>query len=264
MTNEVLVQCAEGIALVTMNRPEKLNALTTAGFIELTNTLRKLALDDTAAVVVVTGAGRAFCAGGDVASMAADTEFTEPSLEGRAQTLREAMDCARVLHDMPKPTIAMVRGAAAGAGLSIALSCDLRIVSANARFVTAFKEVAYSGDFGGSYFLTKLVGPSKAKELYFLSERLNAEQALKLGIANVVVEDSSLDAETNAIAARLAAGPRIAYRYMKRNLNAAETLSLAEVMDLEAWHHTRCGMTADHLEGARAFVEKRKAEFKGR
>src|SRR3990172_1284902 len=129
MSDEVLVQCMDSIATVTMNRPEKLNALTTAGFIELTNTLRQLALDDAAAVVIVTGAGRAFCAGGDVSSMAADAEFTEPTLEGRAQTLRQAMDCTRILHDMPKPTIAMVRGAAAGAGLSIALSCDLRIAS---------------------------------------------------------------------------------------------------------------------------------------
>ena len=264
MTNEVNVHRENGIAVVTLNRPEKMNALTTAGFILLTNTLRQLAIDEDAAVVIVTGAGRGFCAGGDVASMAADAEFTEPTLEGRAQTLREAMDCARVLHDMPKPTIAMVRGAAAGAGLSIALSCDLRVASANARFVTAFKEVGYSGDFGGSYFLAKLVGPSKAKELYFLSERLSADQALQLGIVNVVIEDAKLDAETKAIAGRLAAGPRIAYRYMKRNLNAAETMSLAQVMDLEAWHHTRCGMTEDHLEGARAFVEKRKAQFKGR
>ena len=264
MTNEVQLRREGGVAVVTMNRPEKMNALSTAGFLHLTAMLRELAADESAAVVVVTGAGRAFCAGGDVASMAAETEFVEPTLEGRARTLREAMDCARVLHDMPKPTIAMVRGAAAGAGLSIALSCDLRVASANARFVTAFKEVAYSGDFGGSYFLTHLVGPSKAKELYFLSERLDAEQALKIGIVNVVAEDAGLEEKTMAIAARLAAGPRIAFGYMKRNLNAAETLDLAEVMDMEAWHHTRCGMTEDHLEGARAFVEKRKPPFKGR
>jgi len=264
MKNEVQVRCEHGIAVVTMNRPEKMNALTTAGFLHLTDTLRRLASDEAVSVVVVTGAGRAFCAGGDVSSMAAETEFVEPTLEGRAQTLREAMDCARLLHDMPKPTIAMVRGAAAGAGLSIALSCDLRVASASARFVTAFKEVAYSGDFGGSYFLTQLVGPSKARELYFLSERLDAEQALKIGIVNVVAADASLEEQTMAIAARLAAGPRVAFRYMKRNLNAAETLSLAEVMDMEAWHHTRCGMTEDHLEGARAFVEKRKPAFKGR
>jgi 2-(1,2-epoxy-1,2-dihydrophenyl)acetyl-CoA isomerase len=247
-----------------LNRPDKLNALTTAGFLQFTRTLRELALDDRAAVVVVTGAGRAFCAGGDVASMAADQEFTEATLEGRAQTLREAMDCARVLHDMPKPTLAMVRGAAAGAGLSIALACDLRIASANARFVTAFKEVAYSGDFGGSYFLTHLVGASKAKELYFLSERLDAKRAQELGMVNFVFADEELAEQTKAIAAKLAAGPRVALRYMKRNINAAETLSLGEVMDLEAWHHTRCGMTEDHLEGARAFVEKRKPVFRGR
>ena len=264
MGEEVVVRCEAGVAVVTMNRPEKLNALTTPGFILLTQTVRALALDHAVAVVVVTGAGRAFCAGGDVSSMAADTEFMEESLEERAQTLREAMDCARVLHEMPKPSIAMVRGAAAGAGLSIALSCDLRVVSSNARFITAFKEVAYSGDFGGSYFLTKLVGPARAKELYFLSERLDAQAALALGMANLVVADAELESRTEEVAKRLAAGPRIAYRYMKRNLNAAESLDLAQVMDLEAWHHTRCGMTADHLEGARAFVEKRAARFEGR
>ena len=226
--------------------------------------MRRLATDDGVAVVVVTGAGRAFCAGGDVSSMAADTEFDQPSLEGRASALRKAMDCARILHDMPKPTIAMIRGAAAGAGLSIALSCDLRISSANARFVTAFKEVGYSGDFGGSYFLTRLVGPSKAKELYFLSERLSSDDALALGLVSILVEDAELEAKTRTLANQLAEGPLVAYRYMKRNLNAAETMSLTEVMDLEAWHHTRCGMTDDHLEGARAFVEHRKAEFRGR
>lgn len=264
MTSEIIVQNSGGVATVTLNRPEKLNALTTAGFLELTDTLRRLARDDAAAVVVVTGAGRAFCAGGDVASMAEDREFTEPTLEGRAQTLREAMDCARLLHDMPKPTIAMLRGAAAGAGLSIALACDLRIASEKARLVTAFREVAYSGDFGGSYYLTRLVGPSKAKELYFLSQRLDAEQALKLGLVNFVVPDAELESRTQALADGIAAGPRVALRYMKRNLNAAESLGLAEVMDLEAWHHTRCGMTEDHLEGARAFIEKRKPAFKGR
>ena len=264
MTSEVNLSVHERVATVTLNRPEKLNALTTAGFVGLSRTLAEVAANDDIGVVIVTGAGRAFCAGGDVASMAADQEFSEPTLEGRAQRLREAMECARLLHDMPKPTLAMVRGAAAGAGLSIALSCDLRIASASARFITAFKEVAYSGDFGGSYFLTQLVGPAKAKELYFLSDKLDAEQALRLGIVNRVVADAELEQETQALAVRLAAGPGIAYRYMKRNLNAAETGSLADVMDLEAWHHTRCGMTEDHLEGARAFVEKRKPLFKRR
>lgn len=263
MTTEVTLDIQDRVAKVTLDRPEKLNALTTNGFLELSDTLSKLAYDDEVAVVVVTGNGRAFSAGGDVAGMASGEEFTEPTLEGRAQTLRRAMECTRLLHDMPKPTIAMVRGATAGAGLSIALSCDLRVASTSARFLTAFKDVAYSGDFGGSYFLTHLVGPSKAKELYFLSERLPAEDALRLGIVNQITGDEELETSTMALAKRLAAGPGIAYRYMKRNLNAAEVGSLADVMELEAWHHTRCGMSDDHLEGARAFVEKRKPSFQG-
>lgn len=264
MAKEITLEVVGDIAHVTLDRPDKLNALTTAGFLELADAVSRVARDQAVKVVVVSGAGRAFCAGGDVAAMATDSEFTETTLEGRQQTLRAAMDCARLLHDMPKPTIAMVRGAVAGAGLSIALACDLRIASENARFVTAFREVAYSGDFGGSYFLTQIVGSAKAKELYFLSERLDAAAALQLGIVTRVVADAELSDATQAIAAQLAAGPCIAYRYMKRNLNAAETQTLAEVMDLEAWHHTRCGMTEDHLEGARAFVEKRKPVFRGR
>ena len=264
MKREVTSTVSDGIAWVTLDCPSKLNALSTNGFLQLSATLEELAHDTEVAVVIVTGSGRAFSAGGDVAGMASGEEFTEPTLEGRAQTLRRAMECARLLHDMPKPTLAMVRGVAAGAGLSIALSCDLRIASDNVRLITAFGEVAYSGDFGGSFFLTRLVGPSKARELYYLSAHVDAAEALRLGMVNRVVASDALQEETQALATHLAAGPRIAYGYMKRNLNAAETGTLAEVMDLEAWHHTRCGMTEDHLEGARAFVEKRKPTFRSR
>ncbi|MBR9766435.1 MAG: enoyl-CoA hydratase [Rhodobacteraceae bacterium] len=264
MSKEVTLEIHDRVARVTLARPEKLNALTTNGFLELSDTLSRLAYDDDVAVVIVTGQGRAFSAGGDVAGMASGDEFTEPTLEGRAQTLRRAMECARLLHDMPKPTLAMLHGATAGAGLSIALACDLRIASTSTRLLTAFKDVAYSGDFGGSYFLTHLVGPAKAKELYFFSEQLSAERALDWGIVNRVTTDDELETLTLELAHRLAAGPEIALRYMKRNLNAAEVSSLAEVMELEAWHHTRCGMTDDHLEGARAFVEKRQPVFQGR
>lgn len=263
MASELTLHIENAIATVTLNRPDKLNALTTAGFMELSSTLEQLAHDSKVKVVVITGNGRAFCAGGDVGGMAAGDEFSEATLEGRAHTLRRAMECARWLHDMPKPTIAMLRGAAAGAGLSIALGADLRIASTNIRLLTAFKDVAYSGDFGGSYFMTQLVGPAKARELYFLSSRLGADEALSLGLVNRVVADEELAAATQALATELAAGPAIAYRYMKRNLNTAETGTLAEVMELEAWHHTRCGMTEDHQEGARAFVEKRKPSFRG-
>jgi 2-(1,2-epoxy-1,2-dihydrophenyl)acetyl-CoA isomerase len=165
---------------------------------------------------------------------------------------------------MPKPTIAMVRGAAAGAGLSLAMACDMRIASETARFATAFARVGYSGDFGGSWFLTQLVGTAKARELYYTADILDAHAALGLGLVNRVVADADLERETRALAARLARGPRVAYRYMKRNMNAAESGTLHELLDLEAWHHSRTGATEDHREAARAFVEKREPAFKGR
>jgi 2-(1,2-epoxy-1,2-dihydrophenyl)acetyl-CoA isomerase len=174
------------------------------------------------------------------------------------------MEASRWLHEMPKPTIAMLRGPAAGAGLSLAMACDMRVASDTARLGTAFARVGYSGDFGGSYYLTQLVGTAKARELYFTADLLDAQQALGLGLVNRVVPDARLEEETMALASRLARGPRVALRYMKRNMNAAESASLTEMLDLEAWHHTRTGMTEDHREAARAFVEKREPQFKGR
>jgi 2-(1,2-epoxy-1,2-dihydrophenyl)acetyl-CoA isomerase len=174
------------------------------------------------------------------------------------------MEVSRWLHEMPKPTIAMVRGAAAGAGLSLALACDMRVAADSARFATAFARVGYSGDFGGSYYLTQLVGTAKARELYFTADILGAEEALRLGLVNRVVPDARLEEETMALAARIARGPRIALRYMKRNMNAAENGTLKDLLDLEAWHHTRCGLTEDHREAAKAFVEKREPVFRGR
>jgi len=224
----------------------------------------RLGEDPGVGVVILTGAGRAFCAGGDVKAMAEGLEFGEGTLEEKAQALRSRMEVSRWLHEMAKPTIAMVRGAAAGAGLSLALACDLRVAGDTARFGTAFARVGYSGDFGGSFFLTRLIGTAKARELYFTADMLDAHEALALGLVNRVVPEARLEEETFALAARLARGPRIAYRYMKRNLNAAETGTLKDLLDLEAWHHSRCGMTEDHREAARAFVEKREPVFKGR
>ena len=174
------------------------------------------------------------------------------------------METSRWLHEMPKPTIAMVRGPAAGAGLSLALACDLRVAGEAAKFATAFARVGYSGDFGGSYYLTQLVGTAKARELYYTAEVIDAREALALGLVNRVVADDRLEEETLGLAGRIARGPRIAYRYMKRNLNAAESGTLDELLNLEAWHHTRTGQTEDHREAAKAFVEKRAPTFKGR
>ncbi len=264
MSEDLLEVTKNGVATLTMNRPDRLNAMSRPMLTAMLEALPRLAGDADVGVVILTGAGRAFCAGGDVKAMAEGAEFGSLPFEQRAQELRSRMEVSRCLHEMPKPTIAMVRGAAAGAGLSLALACDLRIAGDTARFGTAFARVGYSGDFGGSFFLTQLVGTAKARELYFTADMLDAREALALGLVNKVIPDARLEEETLALATRLARGPRIAYRYMKRNLNAAESGTLEDLLDLEAWHHTRCGETADHKEAARAFVEKREPVFRGR
>ena len=264
MSQDLLESVKDGVATLTLNRPDRLNAMSVEMLDAMLEALPRLADDTSVGVVIVTGAGRGFCAGGDVKAMAEGREMSGDTLEERAQGLRSKMETSRWLHEMPKPTIAMVRGAAAGAGLSLALACDLRVASDTARFATAFARVGYSGDFGGSWFLTQLVGTAKARELYYTAEVIDAKQALALGLVNRVVPDVRLEEETMALAARLARGPSVAFRYMKRNMNAAESASLKEMLDLEAWHHSRTGMTEDHREAARAFVEKREPHFKGR
>jgi 2-(1,2-epoxy-1,2-dihydrophenyl)acetyl-CoA isomerase len=262
MTHELLETIADGVATLTLNRPERLNALSTPILDGLLEALPRLAADPAVAVVVLTGAGRGFCAGGDVKSMAEGTSLL--NVEDAVQRLRGRMEVSRLLHEIPKPTIAMVNGAAAGAGLAMALACDLRIASESARFITAFVKVGFSGDFGGSYFLSKLVGTGKARELYYTGESLNAGQALALGVVSTVVPDSELPGATMALARRLAGGPGIALGLMKQNFNAAENGTLSELLDLEALNQVKTSRTEDHREAARAFVEKRPAVFKSR
>ena len=264
MSTDLIEQVKDGVAVLTLNRPDRLNAMSRPMLDALLEALPRLAEDPAVGVIVLTGAGRGFCAGGDVKAMAEGNELGGQTMEDRAQALRSRMETSRWLHEMPKPTIAMLRGPAAGAGLSLAMACDMRIASDTVKLGTAFARVGYSGDFGGSYYLTQLVGTAKARELYFTADLLDAQQALGLGLVNRVVPDARLEEETMALASRLARGPRVAYRYMKRNMNAAETASLKDMLDLEAWNHTRTGMTEDHREAARAFVEKREPQFKGK
>jgi len=260
---ELLESIEDGIATLTFNRPERLNALSTPIMQGLLDSLPRLAGDPAVKVVVLTGAGRAFCAGGDVKSMA-EGGGERRSMAEAAAHLRSRMEVSRILHELPKPTIAMINGPAAGAGLALALACDLRIAGTSARLVTAFVRVGFSGDFGGSYFLTRLIGTARARELYFTGRSVDADEALTLGLVNQVVPDEGLDAATTELARSLAHGPSIALSLMKRNLNCAESGDLAELLDMEAVHQVQTGRTEDHREAAKAFVEKRTPIFTGR
>ena len=258
---ELLETIEDGIATLTFNRPERMNALSTPIMEGLLHGLPRLAGDPAVKVVVLTGAGRAFCAGGDVKSMAEGGE--QRTAAEAAAHLRSRMEVSRILHELPKPTIAMINGPAAGTGLALALACDLRIAGTSARLVTAFVKVGFFGDFGGSYFLTRLIGTARARELYFTGRPVDADEALTLGLVNRVVPDDQLHNATMELARSLARGPQIALSLMKRNMNCAENAGLAELLDLEAVHQVQTGRTEDHREAAKAFVEKRPPIFTG-
>ena len=258
---DLVEERADGIAWLILNRPERLNALSPAMQSALGEALSRLGNDRDVGAIVITGAGRGFCAGGDVKTM---EERADQGFEERVEALRRMHQLPLMLRAIPKIVIAMVNGPAVGAGLGLALACDLRIAGRSARFGTGFAGVAYSGDFGGSWSLTRLVGTAKARELYFLGDILDSDATLALGLVSRIVDDAVLRDETLALARRIAQGPRIAYGYMKKNLFAAETEPLAAVLEMEAVHQARTAMTEDHLEAARAFVEKRRPVFKGR
>ena len=266
-TEDLLADLDAGILTITLNRPQARNAMSGEMNQALGRQLAAAEVDPAVKCIILTGAGQGFCAGGDVKGMNANN-----SGGGRQVTLDEAIHTQRLnqratagkLFKMPKPTIAALPGAAAGAGLALALACDLRIMARTAIMTTAFARVGFSGDYGGTYFLTQLVGSAKAREMYFLSDRVNAEEALRLGLTNWVCEPEELAARAREVAARLAGGPTIAYRYMKENLNRAMAGDWDDCMDLEATHHVHLGQTADHKEAAKAFVEKREPVFTGR
>ena len=250
------------VVWATMNRPERMNALSLELGVGLMAEIERASGDPEVGAIVLTGAGRAFCSGGDVKTM----EGRAAQLpEERLEVLRNRGRLSLMIKQCLKPVTAMVNGPAFGAGFSIALACDFRIAGRSARFGTAFGRVGLSGDFGGTYSLTKLVGPMVARELFLLAEPFDAERAMQLGIVTRLVPDEALRAETMAFAKRFADGPRVAIGYMKRNLLAAETESMERVIEIEALHQTlRTSQTEDHREAVRAFAEKRPPQFKGR
>jgi len=276
MSDAIRWQLADsGVLTLTLDRPEIKNALDTAGQNLLVRLLHDAARHPGVKVVVLTGAGNSFCTGADVRSMGAPDagdaiaqEFGETplwqALEARTDRLKHVAQASLQLHAMGKPTLAKMRGPAAGLGFSLALACDFRLAADNAFFISSFAKIGTSGDYGGSYFLTQLVGPSRAKEIYMFSDRVSASEALVLGMVNRVVGDDELDAATDAFALRLAQGPVMAYRYIKQNIHAAAWQPPEAVFDLEAQHMIRCRLSDDCKEALSAFQQKREPRFNGR
>lgn len=265
-TDELLLEIESNVATLTFNRPQARNALSDTLSPALRDILPTLADDPEVRSLLITGAGAAFCAGGDVKGMGSN------ATPQRQRTRAEAIDdlttrqlrMTGALHRFPKPTLAALPGPAVGAGLSIALACDLRIAARSAFLMTGFKNVGLSGDYGASYFLTHLVGTSKARELFYGSERIPAERCLELGIVNRVTDDETLREQATAWARELAAGPTAIYRLMKQNLERALHEDLETCLAHEAAAIVESAQTHDHREAVRAFIEKRKPSFEGR
>ena len=261
-TDQLLCRIEERVGVLTLSRPEARNALS----MELKKALRgavgQLGADPGVGCLLLTGAGQAFCAGGDTKVMAEGGR--PPSFEDRRRQLRWEHELPLALHELDKPVIAALPGAAAGAGLSLALSCDIRIMAESAFVMTSFAKLGLSGDYGGSWFLTRLIGTAKARELYFTADRISAAECERLGIANRVVPDPDLPKESFELARRLAAGPPIGYRYMKENLNRALVADLRTCLDFEADRMVRGALTEDYVEAVSAFMEKRAPVFRGK
>ena len=268
-TDDLLGRIDGHVAVLSFNRPDRRNALSDAMYEGFGSALPAIARDPQVRVVMLTGEGGAFCAGGDVKGMhernsGGDSGGTPSSLEGRVSWLRSRQALVSLaLRKLPQPVVAALPGAAAGAGLSMALAADLRVAAERAVIVTAFSNVGASGDFGTSWFLPRLVGESRAKELMFLSPRLTAAEARDYGLVNRVLPDDDFVAAALTFCHDLAERAPIALGYMKENVNRALGSTLAEALDAEAAAMIRTMATADHREAAAAFVAKRAPKFSG-
>src|SRR5215813_6409673 len=241
----ILTSVADRVATLVFNRPDKLNALSHDLIVGSIDCLKRWSLDPEIGAIVVTGAGRAFCAGGDV-SMMAHEGAAPKTLEERIDGLRQAQELSWLLFNSPKVIIAAVNGHAMGAGLGVCLACDLRVASDQAKFGTAYARVGFGGDFGTTWLLARYVGAPKAKELFFLADLIDASEAHRLGLINRVVPHDELSSQVNEMASRIAHGPLTSYRYMKANVNLANSTDFRAMLDREAETHMRCGMTEDH------------------
>ncbi len=261
-SGQLLARLEDRVAVLTLNRPEARNALTWELKEALVQTVPRLGAAPAVGCIPLTGAGGAFCAGGDTKNM--QREGRPPSPEERKRILRWEHSLPAAIHRLEKPVVAALPGPAAGAGFSLALSCDLRVAAASAFVTTSYARLGLTGDYGGSWFLTALVGTAKARELYFTGDRVSAADCERLGIVNRVVPDADLEKESLALAKRIAAGPPIALRLMKDNLNRAQREGLQSLLDVEAERMVQSAQTDDYLEAVKAFNEKRAPQFRGR
>ena len=250
------------MADITLNRPDKLNAFTDDMLAVLQKALRDAERDPDVRCLVITGAGRAFCAGQDLSSLSSRDESGGPSLKEHLE--RTYNRVIRSIRTIEKPVLAAVNGVAAGAGASLAFACDLRVGAEGAVFIQSFIGVGLVPDSGATWTLPRLVGYARAFELAITADKLAAEEALALGVVNKVVPAATFDEEVSALATRLAAGPTRAMGLTKRAMNRAQTTSLDEALTYEARLQEIAGRTEDHREGVAAFLEKRPPQFKGR
>ncbi len=252
----------DGIATLVMNRPDRLNALNSELSSALNDALGRIAADQSVNVVVITGAGRAFCAGGDLAAIGKGRQSGET--HGLEPVLRAGMQMVLKMRTMPQPVIAAVNGPAAGAGMNIALAADIRVAAEEATFGQNFAKVGLYPDYGGTYFLPQLVGPSKAAELFYTGDMIDAKTALSLGIVNHVVPAAQLEATVKTLAQKIAYGPSLAIRAAKRALFASGEKELTLALDIEVREQMRCFLSEDCSEGIRAFFGKRPPKFQGK
>jgi enoyl-CoA hydratase/carnithine racemase len=263
-TSELLCEIRGRVALITLNRPEARNALSDRLTPALRRMIKQCGDDPKVGALLITGAGNAFCAGGDVKGMGSNAAKAETTFEQRVAELRvKQRTLTGALVAVRKPTIAALPGPAAGAGLALALACDIRIAAESAIMATGYIRIGLTGDYGIAWLLTRLVGTSRARELMFLSERIDARRCETLGLVNRVVPDVELAEAAFVLAKSLAEGPSIALAYMKDNLDHAVTSDFLQSMDQEADHMVRAARTTDHKEAVRAFIDKRKPEFIG-
>jgi 2-(1,2-epoxy-1,2-dihydrophenyl)acetyl-CoA isomerase len=262
MSDEVKSWKNGAVGHVVLNRPDQLNAMNDALLDSLVDKLEDFSHDRAVGVVVLTGAGRAFCAGGDLSAMAEAFKTATPA--GETAKLRRHARAAELLRTMPAVTIAAVNGACAGAGLGLALAADLRLVSGSAVFKTAFLSAAMSGDFGTAWSLTRLLGEARARELYFLNEKIDADSAVRLGLASRVVANEGFADEVDRVARSIAGSAPLARERMKENLNEAYRLDLSEAIARESVRHVSCGFSQDAAEAGAAFLERRTPVFAGR